>query len=64
MGHRGKNGCLGMLMGVGAVTANRDSAAMRRIIDDVLSCDSMVRCGDRLECTWLASQLADTLRRP
>ncbi|GEM_PF-2690042 len=63
MGHRGKNGCLGMLMGVGQVTANRDSAAMRRIIDDVLSCDSMVRCGDRLECTWLASQLADSLRR-
>ncbi|MGE4280023.1 MAG: hypothetical protein AB7G62_10580 [Magnetospirillum sp.] len=52
-----------MLMGVGQVTANRDSAAMRRIIDDVLSCDSMVRCGDRLECTWLASQLADSLRR-
>jgi len=49
-------------MGVGGAVAERDSLTMRRVIDDVLACDKLVRCSDRLECTWLASQMADSIR--
>lgn len=63
MVHHGKSNCLGTLIGMGGVAAERDSTAMRRMIDDVLACDKMVRCSDRLECTWLASQLADSMRQ-
>ena len=63
MVYPGKKGCLGTLLALGGTVGDRESQAMREIIDDVLSCDKMVRCNDRLECTWLASQLADTMRR-
>lgn len=60
--HHGKNSCFNALLGVGGAVADRDSQAMRRVIDDVLACDKLVRCSDRLECTWLASQMADSMR--
>lgn len=63
MVHHGNNSCFNALLGLGTLQDGRESAATRRLIDEVLSCDKMVRCSQRLECTWLASQLATASRR-
>jgi hypothetical protein len=36
---------------------------IRHAIDKALACDPLVRCGQRLECAYMASELADRLGR-
>jgi hypothetical protein len=54
--------CLSALLTLADSGIPRQSGELRQAIDKALSCDRMIRCGQRLQCNWLAAELAETLR--
>jgi hypothetical protein len=53
--------CLSSLVLLSDPRAQRDAHDVRHAVDHALSCDRLIRCGQRLECTWMAAELADWL---
>lgn len=55
--------CLANLINLANSTVHLAPQDVRRAIDRALACDAKVRCRLRLECAWMASELADRLGR-
>ncbi|CAA7625395.1 conserved hypothetical protein [Magnetospirillum sp. UT-4] len=56
-------GCYYSLLNAGRLAEHRDARDIRNVIDLALSCDRTLHCGKRLECAWMASELAERLGR-
>lgn len=54
-------GCYGVLLAVGRPLADEDVGPLSQAVQQVLACDRLRHCGNRLECTWMASQVARKL---
>lgn len=55
--------CFASLINLGSRGAAVAPQDVRGAIDRALACDPKVCCSQRLECAWMASELADRLGR-
>ncbi len=55
--------CYAQLLSLSGEDCACRSSAAGLAVDRALSCSPLVRCGQRLECSWLATTLADRLLR-
>ncbi len=53
--------CLSSLLTLAERSAHRQNGELRQAIDKALSCNRLIRCGRRLQCNWLAAELAEAL---
>ncbi|MCR6631775.1 MAG: hypothetical protein NVV74_17980 [Magnetospirillum sp.] len=54
--------CLTALVQLSMPGARVSEHDARHAVDHALSCDRTIRCSQRLECAWMACELADRLR--
>lgn len=55
--------CFSALLNLSDRFAQRNTGDVRRAVDKALSCNRHIHCSQRLQCTWMASELADWLGR-
>jgi len=53
--------CVSSLMHLADPGTQRAPTDIRQAVDQALSCDRHIRCTQRLQCNWLAAELAATL---